>query len=169
MLQQLLDWIETHPGVASWAQAVGAIVAIVAAFLISASQLRSERKRAAEERLRKAKGMALLLGTELRAFEAHLSWIVENQNPEDSIIVLPPTLVAHSADLYLLGGAGGALLLMISALHAHEAQRAAFVDALRSNDVSEKEVWDRMVGILQPALDSCREAITGMDRIVAAT
>jgi hypothetical protein len=39
----MLHWIEAHPGLAAWVQAVGAILAIVFAFLIVYLQQRLER------------------------------------------------------------------------------------------------------------------------------
>ncbi len=43
-------WIEHHPGLASWVQAVGSIASIWAAFLIGNKQIRKQNKIRSEER-----------------------------------------------------------------------------------------------------------------------
>lgn len=45
-LESFLIWVEAHPGLASWLQAVGAIVSIIAAFMVSTSQQRASTKAA---------------------------------------------------------------------------------------------------------------------------
>lgn len=50
----IIQWIEAHPGTASWIQAIGALLAIVAAFLVTSMQARAtrrQRKREDVERL----------------------------------------------------------------------------------------------------------------------
>ncbi len=37
----VLGWIETHPGTASWVQAIGVFVAVIAAFMVADSQTRA--------------------------------------------------------------------------------------------------------------------------------
>ncbi|WP_155766714.1 hypothetical protein [Pseudomonas putida] len=49
-LESILNWIESHPGLASWVQAVGSIAAIVAAIWIASRDSRMRRKAEAESR-----------------------------------------------------------------------------------------------------------------------
>ncbi|WP_321799780.1 hypothetical protein [Burkholderia sp. BCC1988] len=56
-----LNWIETHPGTASWAQAFGAVVAVGAAFLVSELQARSALQLRRTERADKVRSTAAIL------------------------------------------------------------------------------------------------------------
>lgn len=51
-MEQVLAWMEAHDKLAGWAQAVGAVAAIVVAFVVAALQaryaLRHEERRSAE-------------------------------------------------------------------------------------------------------------------------
>lgn len=42
-MECIINWIEHHPGTASWVQAVGSIAAVVAAFVVSHLQFRAQR------------------------------------------------------------------------------------------------------------------------------
>ncbi len=57
----LLRWIECHPGAAGWAQAMGAILAIVAAVVVSRMQIAEDRQRNAQRIEAKAKTLAIQL------------------------------------------------------------------------------------------------------------
>lgn len=51
--KELLCWIEGHPGLAAWFQAIGAIISIIAAFYISRYQLTVRDRRESETAYRK--------------------------------------------------------------------------------------------------------------------
>jgi len=55
---ELLDWIEKHPGTASWVQAVGSIAAIGAAGFIASHQSRAEIRRRREDERERSSGRA---------------------------------------------------------------------------------------------------------------
>lgn len=121
----MLEWIEAHRGLAAWVQAIGAILAIIAAFLIvyfegRRAHARQERRRARDEadRLTRAQGLALMLQPELAAFEGTLErlGLTERAAP-------PKTILDHADQLHFLGKAGGLILFMIGALNAHEQLR----------------------------------------------
>lgn len=52
-----LCWVELHPGLASWMQAVGAIVSIWGAFAISRSQQKAQLKQASKAALDKSEAL----------------------------------------------------------------------------------------------------------------
>jgi hypothetical protein len=122
----MLQWIEAHQGLAAWVQAIGAIIAIIAAFLIASFEGRRARAREAArtgreeaDRLRRAQGLALMLHPELAAFEGTLNratWSDERAGP-------PKTILDHADQLHILGKGGGLILFMIGALNAHEQLR----------------------------------------------
>jgi hypothetical protein len=58
----LIEWIDGHPNLAAWVQAIGAIVAIGVAFWISRSEVRATRKAAEAERRLKATSATSGLG-----------------------------------------------------------------------------------------------------------
>jgi hypothetical protein len=120
-------WIEgmTSEAIAAWVQAIGSILAIIAAFLIAHFEGRRAREReearAAREdaeRLTRAQGLALMLQPELAAFEG----ILERLGLSDRAAP-PRTILDHADQLHVLGKAGGLILFMIGALNAHEQLR----------------------------------------------
>jgi hypothetical protein len=54
-------WIECHPGTAAWVQAFGAIVAVVAAFLVTYLQGRSAFKLGRQDRARAVRGSRAII------------------------------------------------------------------------------------------------------------
>jgi hypothetical protein len=102
----MLNWIEAHPGLASRVQAIGAILAIIAAFAIANLQHVFEKRDRESERRMRAQGLAFLLHTELLVFAGELDHQALYSYRLDPI--KPPALVIGFADqLYLLGPAGG--------------------------------------------------------------
>jgi hypothetical protein len=61
----LVDWMEHHSGVASWAQAVGATLAVIAAVLMPAMQARHAKQQLAADRRLRAKSLAIAIYPEL--------------------------------------------------------------------------------------------------------
>lgn len=57
-LFEILDWIEKHPGTASWVQAVGSIAAIAAAAFIASHQNRIENRRRKQDELERSSAKA---------------------------------------------------------------------------------------------------------------
>jgi hypothetical protein len=58
-------WIELHPGYASWVQAIGATLAVIAAVLVPASQARHARLQREADRSLRAKSLAIAIYPEL--------------------------------------------------------------------------------------------------------
>jgi len=164
--KDMLQWIEAHQGAAAWVQALGAILAIGVALWISRRDTR--RRRQAERR--RATGLAVLLHTEMVDFRHRLTSAMQATAFPDLKVSLPESLVQHSADLYLLGSAGGALLQMISTLRATNRQ----IDESQRKYPTTTANIDRIlrpgiVDSLRLARDACDEAIAALDKIIETT
>lgn len=164
-LEALLQWIELHPGLAAWVQAIGAIGAIIAVFLVVHLQQRTAARSAHRDRLRKARGLALLLQPELTAFEGtleRLSLLPPSSHKESA---KPPQTILDVADqLYLLGEAGGSTLQMIGALNAHARLEATSAELAAGLEQAE---LDRLrTARLSRARRNCVEAVRGLRRII---
>jgi hypothetical protein len=61
MMNSILLWIEQHPGLASWVQAVGSILAIVVAIAVANNQFRSAVKRDRDAWATRLKSIAVIL------------------------------------------------------------------------------------------------------------
>jgi hypothetical protein len=111
-----LQWFETHPGTASWLEAVGSITAIVFVCLFALFQGRRTRSYEDTDRIRRAQGLALVLIPALTAFKPKIETaIIQESKPA------PPDEVMHLLDqLYILGVAGGLILQMVALLQANQ-------------------------------------------------
>ena len=157
--KHLLAWIERHHDLASWLEA-GAVFATVFVALRIAGADRRERR---QERRLRAQGLAVLLHTQLVGFQGTLERAIEGNSYEQ--VQPPPKLVEYADQLYLLGTAGGALLQMISAVNAHN----DFVTgASRFQRIIDHELKEGCRRSLVLALESCNEAIAGLDQLIRA-
>lgn len=77
-LADVVCWVELHPGVASWVQAVGAIVSIWGAFAISNSQQKSQQKIASRAAMEKAEAMTAVVESAV-SFISTLGSFVQQQ------------------------------------------------------------------------------------------
>lgn len=91
--EYILGWIELHPGLAYWVQAIGSIGAIIGAFSVSAIQLRSYEKQRRSDVQEKAE-----------AFYAVIKNAVENSiGIGDLVEKSPPDFVFRTAWAMYLG------------------------------------------------------------------
>jgi len=157
--KDLLAWIERHPGLASWLEALGVIGALFITLYIAGVD---RRERARERRLR-AQSLGLLLHTQLHAFRGAVERAIEAGAYSRAAIWPPAALVEHTDQLYLLGSAGGALLQMISTLNANE----TFVLEALQLQASNTDVWPGIRFSLDAALTCCNEAIREIDRLLS--
>jgi hypothetical protein len=85
-----LQWFKTHPGTASWLEAVGSITAIVFVCLFALFQGRRTRSYEDTDRIRRAQGLALVLIPALTAFKPKIETaIIQESKPA------PPDEVMH--------------------------------------------------------------------------
>jgi hypothetical protein len=91
----MLQWIETHPGLAAWVQAIGAILAIVVAFLVVFLQQRLERDSAARERHARAIGLAILLHTDLVTLQGAIERTARGGVLESEVLAVPASIVQY--------------------------------------------------------------------------
>ena len=115
-LSAALQWLEAHPGIAGWLEAVGSIAAIVFVYLFALLQNRRFRSHENIDRIRRAQGLALVLLPVLTAFWPKLEAAIIHDSKS-----APPDEVIHLLDqLYILGVAGGSLLQMVATLQANQ-------------------------------------------------
>jgi hypothetical protein len=163
----LIDWIDGHPNLAAWVQAIGAIIAIFAAFLISHFEVRATRKAAGEERRMKAQALALLLQPQLLAFKGELESdpLLRGRGvgPLEIAPLEPPKAIIDLADqLYLLGSPGGAILQMLGVLSAQRTLTSSIlVDAEKRNKAFELSSQRQRI-----AIKNCDEALAGLQAII---
>lgn len=117
-LEEFLCWVESHPGLASWIQAVFSVVAIVASGLIGLIPLWIARRERAHRKMRQQQRVAILLdrlvlmfnelartlNDPLRAEMFKHNRTVEEWRQEDLIISSTPADDSFSDDLFLLIG-----------------------------------------------------------------
>ena len=117
MLDTILFWIESHPGLAAWVQALGSVGAILVAIWIGhlahgrAVQMFEEtRRREKDDRRRKAHSLAVALYPELLELKPVLQRvIIANAPMREPPLGIPPVLTESVDRLYLLGDAGDAI------------------------------------------------------------
>jgi hypothetical protein len=85
-------WLETHPGIASWARGIGSLAALTAVFLVVFQQNREANSREETDRIRRAQGLALLLDPVLTSFELKIESAISEKTklapPEEIMLVL---------------------------------------------------------------------------------
>jgi hypothetical protein len=117
----LMGWIEHHPGLAAWLQAVGAIIAVAVAIWVPARQHSVARADAEIERRLKARSLALRLLPSLLELEQQVQRATEKtkavslgmpgpvivQLVSDATVGIPRELADEVDQLYLLGEKAG--------------------------------------------------------------
>jgi hypothetical protein len=162
----ILEWIEHHPGTAAWVGAVGTIVAILAAIVLSRSD---RRERLREKRLR-GTALAVSLHAEVLNFSQVLEEMLEDDNAMVQHPIQTPTiLIARHDDLYLLGEAGGHLLQMLSALNVSNDQLNRLKAVLSPNQSENDALLRGIRANLQIALEDCHDAVNGLAKIIRAS
>jgi hypothetical protein len=118
---ELLEWIEHHPGLAAWFQAVGAIVAVGVAIWVPAYQHKVARDDAEKDRRLKARSLALRMLPTLLDLDSHVKQAIQKtqtislampgpviiQLVGDATVGIPQELVDDADQLYLLGEKAG--------------------------------------------------------------
>jgi hypothetical protein len=158
----LIEWIDEHPGLAAWLQAIFTIIAIVAAIWISHWELRATKRAAGAERRMKAQGLALLLQPELLAFKAQIERCLPGTDDPPNT---PETITRFTDQLYLLGPPGGAILQMLGLLNAQRRLAVlAFADKQEQKAARRlaRERW-------HIALENCEQALAGLHVIIEET
>jgi hypothetical protein len=159
--KDFFEWIEAHQGTAAWMQALGAVLTVGIAIWIS----RRDIRRVQQAERRRATGLAVLLHTEMVDLRHRITRAIASVTLTERRVTLPESLGQHSADLYLLGRAGGFLLQMISTLRAHNRQ----VDEMERLGEIDLELWNGLERNLEMIASACDEAIAGMDKIIEAS
>ena len=157
-VEPALQWIEAHPGIASWLQAVGSIAAIVFVGLFALLQGRRATSHGDLDRIRRAQGLALVLVPVLRGFKPKIEAAIVRESKLE-----PPDEVLHLLDqLYVLGVAGGFVLQMVATLQAH--QRAE--QPRNDDDGSARSSYNSIAKQrLADALRNCEDAIDALVKL----
>jgi hypothetical protein len=118
-LSDLGSWIELHPGDASWVQALGATLAVIAAVLVPARQAQLAKRRQEADRRLRAKSLAIAIYPELlhiRAAYRHIHRrflaLIDRKQREQGL------LVAEMSRADLAGNEQGYLVPVTEALRA---------------------------------------------------
>lgn len=132
-------WIGRNSvALAAWAQAIGGVLAIVAAFMIGGSRDRAETAAAEADRQAQKDILAYAVRYELRSLKASFDQILDAQRSQNAApdrilsaaLYIPPELAASRDRLHLLGRAEG--LAVQKALS--DAQRLVFLlDLIRKD------------------------------------
>jgi hypothetical protein len=118
----------------------------------------------ATERKLQAQGLALLLHAELIAFKGQLAGSNVSLYQAE---ISPPELIIRFLDrLYILGPAGGAILLMIGAL---EANKRSGVPSAYEVGEDRDELVKLRVQRIEVARMCCSEAVVELDKLIHAT
>jgi hypothetical protein len=170
----MLIWFEAHAGTAAWVQAIIASAAIIVVYFAATIPIRAEAKFRATDRRLRAEGMALLLIPEIVALKGEIETHVEMGSIYDPPVALPPTWVAKTDELYILGEIGGRLLQTIGAVNGIGAQTRRYQAAGTLNGVpveSERKaglgVWENNISALKLCVMNLDEAIEQLQKIIS--
>jgi hypothetical protein len=164
----MLEWIEHHPGLAAWVQAIGAILAIGAGFLVVWLQQWLQRKADDIEKRHRAVGLAILLHPEVAEFRGAMERMAHAGVLESAPIQVPASIVKYADQLYVLGTVGLNLLQMMGAINAVMAQKMAFHATDRTGNPIRDEVGKNLRSNMSLAIAACDEAIAGLDFLISS-
>lgn len=134
-LDVLSQWIELHPGLAAWLQAIGSLVAIGIAIWVPARYHKLARSAAANEHKLRTRTLVNLLGPALWEFRAAIDDVIRVlgaphpanspsarlQLLHDTQIALPPFLLRDMNEFSLFGdGEGPTLVALIAAVEEYD-------------------------------------------------
>jgi len=163
----MLSWIEVHAALAAWLQAIGGLVAVAAAFLISYLQIAADRREHARERRLQVEGLALLLVIEFAEFTGRPKSLVADKDVLAAQRVEPPPLLqSRLPELYLMGPTGAALLRILSILNVTRRTARRVAHEGSGADIVSGTAWEQVAGSLKTVLADAEQALTGMKAII---
>jgi hypothetical protein len=134
-LHVISEWIEHHPGLAAWLQAIGSLVAIGIAIWVPARYHKLARSAAATEHKLRTRTLVNLLGPALWEFRAAIDDVIRVlgaphpanspnarlQLLHDTQVALPPFLLRDMNEFSLFGdGEGPTLVALIAAVEEYD-------------------------------------------------
>jgi hypothetical protein len=155
-----LVWIEAHPGLAGWAQALGGILAVLAALMVPLRIQAIQRRLSRDERRREARGLAILLYPELVHLEMRLARARNEDIVDGPLIETPVHVLTMTNRLHIMGRAGDLLLELLASLSVNqqlvsETQARVTESVAASPEDSRRHVRER----LKRAAEICSVAI----------
>jgi hypothetical protein len=153
-------------GIAAWAQAIVAGVAIIAVYVAATLPVRAEAKAREDEKRLRSEAIALLLLPEILVLKGEIESCIENGRIYDVPVVAPAMLMSKTDQLYLLGGTGGRLLQAVGMVNGVAAQTRRFQAVATINGVpiqskmaAGAQIWQNNIEALQLCLMNVDEAI----------
>jgi hypothetical protein len=150
LFESFLKWIEDHPSLAAWIQAIGIISSLWA--VVYFSRLDVVRRHEAE--LQRAKGVITQLKTVLEQFRLKLIE-VEAAPFEKKKIWLPNKMMKRPRDFHLLGRVGSDLDLLVEQLASLNGSMAA----LPTEQPFDPEQRLQAEADIKEGLSSCRQLL----------
>jgi hypothetical protein len=155
-------------GVAAWAQAGIAGLAIVVVYLAATIPMRAEAADRARERRLRAEGLKLLLISDILVLKGEIETCVHRGNIYDPPVQPSATLMSKTDQLYLLGEIGGRLLQTIGIVNGVAAQSRRYQAAATTNGVPINSKRAAGVAIWNNNVKSFRLCLVNLEEIIEA-
>jgi hypothetical protein len=160
-------------GIAAWAQAVFAGVAIIAVYVAATIPVRAENARRDKDLRLRSQGLALLLIPEIVTLKGEVETAIHRGTIYDPPIEVPTSLIERADELYILGEIGGRLLQTIGMIRGIAVQTRRFQAAgttqgvpINSKIPAGTAIWKNNVGAFQLCLMNIDEAIEQLQIIL---
>jgi hypothetical protein len=126
MANEVGQWLECHPGLAGWAQAAGAILAIFGAGAIANWQFRKQEKAKKADQVQQGRAVGLTVQVSFHQIEKTTDEAIETRSPWRLENALPDDVIGQLDRLWLMGDAGDQALTVIAELRLLGMEMAAF-------------------------------------------
>jgi hypothetical protein len=166
MLEPVLAWIEMHPGLAAWVQAVGVIGAIISAFLVPYFQRRLDRRDQLADRRLQAQAIALVTQADLLVLKGAIDRALKVNLLNSARVKLPPSILDNIERLWVMGNAGGAILQLVGTLNAHEALIDQGMEMLTFSYPNPDDLLRLARERLEYAREACMEALSHIETLL---
>jgi hypothetical protein len=155
-------------GVAAWAQAGIAGLAIVVVYLAATIPIRAEAADRATERRLRADGLKLLIISDILVLKGEIETCIHRGNIYEPPIEPSATLMSKTDQLYLLGETGGRLLQTIGIVNGVAAQSRRYQAAATTNGVPTNSKRAAGVMIWNNNVKSYRLCLMNLDEAIKA-
>lgn len=157
MIDNVLCWIESHPGLAAWVQACGTFVALTIAIGVPWYIHQKEGEERTAEKLLQAQGLALLIRPSLIVLIGKLEReerLLTGGVPSQALspIKLPTAIMEQVNLFWLMGGAGGHVLQLIATLDADDQLVSDYKALVDINGVPDRQEANRKLEIRKSCL-----------------
>ena len=161
----MLIWIEAHAGLASWVQAVGSILAIIAGFGVAYWQSMTAARKSREETKTRGLALAILIRDDLATLRGQFEALLvdtpfEYQRPPPQVYakVVPHVIEKHLDQMYLLGDPGRFVLALVATLSSNREMIANAERVFRKGATRPDDQYQQLQAIARRGLDACKKA-----------